>query len=248
VFRRQFETVAEHNQWSDKDKSTYLITALKDRAADVLPGIPTNTTYEDTLRALEDRFGDQHFAAAYRCQLTTRIQNPGESLQDFAKAIEMLALRAYPNLPADYVAREAGKAFAYGIRDADIKIQLLLRGEKTVNEALRQALELQAVLIAARPYENNANTQRKYRSFPTQKPRCWNCREPGHFESDCHYGRRNGDRQRRDREDGPPRNNRGSPGRPEWRPGNNRETTWRSNQPAGNERGPAEKGERRHMH
>jgi hypothetical protein len=48
----------------------------------------------------------------------------------------MLALRAYPNLPTDYVAREAGKAFTYGIRDADIKIQLLLGGEKTVNEAL----------------------------------------------------------------------------------------------------------------
>jgi hypothetical protein len=182
VFRRQFEVVVEHNRWSNQDKSTYLIIALKGRAADVLPGIPTNTTYEDTLRALEDRFGDQHFAAAYCCQLTSRRQNPEESLQGFATAIEMLALRAYPNLPADYVAREAGKAFAYGIRDTDIKIQLLLGGEKTVNEALRQALELQAVLVAARPYENNANTQRKYRSFPTQKLRRWNCRGPGHFE------------------------------------------------------------------
>jgi hypothetical protein len=70
VFRRQFEIVAEHNRWSNREKSTYLITALKGRAADVLPGIPTNTTYENTLQVLEDRFGDQHFAAAYRCQLT----------------------------------------------------------------------------------------------------------------------------------------------------------------------------------
>jgi hypothetical protein len=104
--------------------------------ADVLPGIPTNTTYEDTLRALEDRFGDQHFATACRCQLTARIQNPGESIEDFTTAIKMLALRAYPNLPADYIAREAGKAFTYGMCDADIKIQLLLGGEKTVSEAL----------------------------------------------------------------------------------------------------------------
>jgi 3-oxoacyl-ACP reductase-like protein len=29
VFRRQFEVMAEHNQWLDQDKSTYLITALK---------------------------------------------------------------------------------------------------------------------------------------------------------------------------------------------------------------------------
>jgi hypothetical protein len=80
VFRRQFESVAGHNRWSNREKSTFLITALKDRAADVLPGIPTNTTNENTLQAQEDRFGDQRFAAAYLCQLTTRTQKAGESL------------------------------------------------------------------------------------------------------------------------------------------------------------------------
>jgi uncharacterized coiled-coil protein SlyX len=151
VFRRQFDIVAEHNRWSDREKSTYLITVLKGRAADVLYGIPTSTTYEGRLQALEDRFGDQHFSAAYRCQLTTRTQKAGESLQDFATSIEQLAHRAYPTLPEDHIRREAGRAFAYGEKDLDIKIQLLLEGEKTVNEALGQALELQAVLVAARP-------------------------------------------------------------------------------------------------
>jgi hypothetical protein len=106
----------------------------------VLPGIPTHTTYGDTLQALEDRFVDQNFAAAYRCQLTTRTQKAGECLQDFATAIELLAHRAYPTLPENHIGREAGKAFAYGVEDPDIKIQLLVGGEKTVNDALRQAL------------------------------------------------------------------------------------------------------------
>jgi hypothetical protein len=57
VFRRQFETVAEHSHWSDQEKSTYLITSLMGRAANVLHSIPTNTTYEGTLQALEDQFG-----------------------------------------------------------------------------------------------------------------------------------------------------------------------------------------------
>jgi hypothetical protein len=126
VFRRQFETVAEHNQWSHQEKSTYLITALKGRVADVLHGIPTNATYGETLQALDDRFGDQHFAATYRCQLT-RTQRVGETLQDFAMAGEQLAHRAYPTLPEDHVGREARKTFAYGVGDPDIKIQLLLR-------------------------------------------------------------------------------------------------------------------------
>jgi hypothetical protein len=133
-------------------------------------GIPTNTTNEDTLQALEDRFRDQHFAAAYRCQLTTRIQKAGESQQDFAPAIELLAHPAYTTLPEDHIGREAGKAFAYGVQDPDIKIQLLLGGEKTVNEALRQALELQAVLVAARPHKNNTKIYRGNRSHPPPPP------------------------------------------------------------------------------
>jgi hypothetical protein len=64
TFRRQFETVAEHNMWSHREKSTYLITALKGWATDVLASIPINMPYEDTLQALEDRFGGHHFAAA----------------------------------------------------------------------------------------------------------------------------------------------------------------------------------------
>jgi hypothetical protein len=50
--------------------------------------------YDDTLQVLEDRSGDQHYAAAYRCQLTTRTKKAGESVQDFVTAIEQLAHRA----------------------------------------------------------------------------------------------------------------------------------------------------------
>jgi hypothetical protein len=155
VFQCQFKIVAEHNHWSDWEKSTYLITALKGQVADVLPGISTNTTYEDTFQALDDSFEDQHVATAYRCHLTTRSRKAGESLQDFAMAIELLAHCDYPTLPKDHIGREAEKAFAYGVQEPDIKIQLLLGGEKTVNKAIRQAVELQAILAAARPHKNN---------------------------------------------------------------------------------------------
>jgi hypothetical protein len=86
MFWRQFETVAEHNCWTWQGKYTYLIIALQGQAADVLHGILTSTTYEETLQAFEDCFGDQHFAVPYCSQLKTRTQKAGESLQDSATA------------------------------------------------------------------------------------------------------------------------------------------------------------------
>lgn len=40
VFKLQFETVAEKNNWSNKDKAVALIVALKGSAADVLQALP----------------------------------------------------------------------------------------------------------------------------------------------------------------------------------------------------------------
>jgi hypothetical protein len=68
-------------------------------------------------------------------------------LQEFTTAVEQLAHCAYPTLPEDHIRRETGKAFTDGIEDPTIKIQLLLGREKTVNEALWQALQLQAVKL-----------------------------------------------------------------------------------------------------
>jgi hypothetical protein len=104
----------------------------------------------------------------------------------FYIAVELLVHHTYITLPEDHIGRGEGKAFAYGVQDPDIKIQLLLGGEKAVNEALRQALELQAVLVAARPYKSNSKTYRQNQSPPTQRTNarqsgCWRCGEPGHF-------------------------------------------------------------------
>jgi hypothetical protein len=68
VLRHQFETVAEHNGWTPKEKSTCLITALEGRATDMLHGISKGATYEEILQALEDCFGEELFAAACRSQ------------------------------------------------------------------------------------------------------------------------------------------------------------------------------------
>jgi hypothetical protein len=118
VFWHQLETIVKHNCWTSPEKSIHLITTLQAQATDVLQRVPKGQTYEETLEALEDRFGDQYLAAIYHSQLKTRTQGVRVSMQECATAVEQLDHYAYPAL---------------------LKIQLLLEGEKMVNEALRQA-------------------------------------------------------------------------------------------------------------
>jgi hypothetical protein len=47
-------------------------------------------------------------------------------LREFATAIKQLARSVYATLPDEHIKREAGRAFADGVEDPDIKIQLLL--------------------------------------------------------------------------------------------------------------------------
>jgi hypothetical protein len=83
----------------------------------MLHGVPKGVTYEQTLKALEDLFRDQHLAAAYCSQVKMRTQRIGESVQEFATAVEQLAHRSCPALPKDHVMREAGKVFIDGVED-----------------------------------------------------------------------------------------------------------------------------------
>lgn len=216
----------------------YMITALRGQATDVLHGILTNATYEESLQALEDRFVDRHFAAAYRSELKMRTQRALESLQDFAMAIEQLAHHAYPTLPEDCIRREALKAFTDMVEDREVEVSLLIEEEKALNEALRQALKLQTVFLAAgpirlapthsggdnrRPHDRgtqssqNAGAVESWATLRvpatterTQKNRCW---KP---------------------EDRPSRDTRESPRRSEWQPSNNEGTNRRVGNPSGN--------------
>jgi hypothetical protein len=172
-----------------------------------------------------------------------------ESLQDFATAIQQLARGAYPPSPEEHIRKEAGKAFVEGIKDYEIKIRLLLGGEKTLSEAL----EVHAVLIAARSERSNNGVSSWTRSPPIKRRDAkgsgsWDYKKSDNFWSRHHYGRATADDRYQHRDERPPRDTQEPPKTPERRPRNVRETGTRNGQPSGNGRRPAEKGERRQVH
>jgi hypothetical protein len=67
-----------------------------------------------------------------------------EFLQEFAAAIYYSAYRVHVEVPQHLLSKEASHSFADGIRERDIRLQLLLGGKKTLGEAVNQVLELEA--------------------------------------------------------------------------------------------------------
>ena len=61
-------------------------SVIHGKAADILHTVPAEATYEDIVESLRDRFGDHQLAAAYRSQLNARVQESGETLQEFTAA------------------------------------------------------------------------------------------------------------------------------------------------------------------
>jgi hypothetical protein len=137
---------------------------MKGWAADVLYGIPKIITYEDALQALEDFFGDQLFAA-----VIASTKNEDKACRripaEFFTAVEQLVHRAYPTLPEGHI----GKSFSDWVHDHEIKVALLLGGERTVYEALSETLELLAVFLAGSSYKTRTKIFWGSRSSPTNK-------------------------------------------------------------------------------
>ncbi|XP_069693859.1 adventurous-gliding motility protein Z-like [Periplaneta americana] len=196
IFRRQFEATAAHNGWKPAEKTTQLLTALQGQASEILHSVPEDGTAAEIMAALEGRYGDHQLAAAFRTQLKTRVQQSGESLQEFAMAVEQLAHKALRGLPNDFIAGEAAYTFGSGVRDPEIKQQLLLAEHRTINAALAAALRMEAAKLTANVSASHrirsvaaADVEERQPKSPERRrrgvPTCWSCGEPGHLRRDC---------------------------------------------------------------
>jgi hypothetical protein len=70
-------------------------------------------------------------------------------LQEYSTTIGHLAHHTHVELPKLLISQRAAHAFADGIKERNIRRQLLLGGKNTFSEALNRALELEAADIAA---------------------------------------------------------------------------------------------------
>lgn len=144
----QFESCATWNGWSESQKAQQLFMCLRGRARGVIRHKDEwkKITYKELVGRLEAMFSGQ--SELYLAQLRGRQQQQQESLQDFAQAVIKLTDNAYVGMSEEARNRIARDHFMGNLRDREIRSAIHLSRPKSMEEAIRTALETEAFLTA----------------------------------------------------------------------------------------------------
>ena len=91
-FIEYFDSLAEANMWSDKDKLSFLLMSIDSKPRMYARGDNgTPQTYNDVRRRLQQRYGQNEPAFTVRSQLREIQRLPGERLEMFADRLQEVA-------------------------------------------------------------------------------------------------------------------------------------------------------------
>lgn len=205
VFKIQFLAIAEKNRWTDEDKAMVLLLSLKGNAANVLQSIPEvgQKDFATIMSALERRFSNEHSKQLLHIQLKSRVQKKDESIQEYSFDIERLVQAIFGSLPHHLLEMNKVQSFIDGIRDVEIKKQLMINQKITLAETLEYALLLESASVACGALSKVRCVEKKDESLaevvcqavkvalqPQKvsqpfKGRCYKCDQVGHMARDC---------------------------------------------------------------
>ena len=151
-FIEYFDSLAEANAWSDKDKLAFLLMSIDSKPRMYARGDKgTPQTYEDVRRRLQQRYGQNEPAFNVRSQLRDIQRHPGERLEVFADRLQEVAQRGQLD-PQD---RDELFYFAFlnAVRDTP-KMQNFI--EKA--HAKNRSLKLSDLLALSQEYLNRSPT------------------------------------------------------------------------------------------
>ncbi|MCG8033698.1 MAG: hypothetical protein JAZ03_16170, partial [Candidatus Thiodiazotropha taylori] len=149
-FLCQFEINCEINAWEYKEKSLYLANCLTGDARSLLNelGPEGRRDYNTLIDKLRNRFGSVNRAEIFRTQLKSRTRNKGETIPELAQAIKKLVRQAYPGVTKDVIETLSLDNFIDAITDSDIRMRVRELNPKSLEEAEKSCVRLEAYKIA----------------------------------------------------------------------------------------------------
>ncbi len=151
-FLTQFEITAEINGWNYRAKSLYLANSLTGGARSLLNELSPfeRRDFDSLVTKLKSRYGSEGRAEVFRTQLKSRVRNKNETISELAQSIKKLTRQAYPSANAEIVEALALDAFIDALTDSEIRLRLREIGAKSLDEAEKTAVRMEAHRIADR--------------------------------------------------------------------------------------------------
>ena len=149
VYETQFQTVARNNQWSEERKRDELLNALTGKAANnvfQIEELRNNPSIQQLLETLRKLYGRKYTIWERLQEFQTIKQDKDQSLQDFAKDVEVKDHVALPQLPSKELNQLMVQAIVKGVQSDSIRRSLAYQACDDLQAALNCALQGATIL------------------------------------------------------------------------------------------------------
>ena len=100
------------------------------------------------MQKLTERYGSENRPEVFRSQLKSRVKAKGESTAELAQAVRKLTRQAYPTVSLGVIEALSVDHFIDALPEAEIRLRLRKVGPKTLAEAEKIAVRIEAHRIA----------------------------------------------------------------------------------------------------
>ena len=141
----KFENCSDYYDWNDRERLCHLRASLEGPAGQVLWDAGQQSSVNEVIRLLNNRFGSLNEEERYRCELKARRRHRGESLQTVYQDIRRLMALAFPGQSGPLWEIMARDTFLESLGDPALRLRVLERDPETLEQALKLATRLEAL-------------------------------------------------------------------------------------------------------
>ena len=145
TFLAKYENCFDFYNCNGHERLCHLRASLDREAAQVLWEADKQSTAEDIVQLLRNRFGTQDQRERHRAQLKTVRRQHGASLQSVANEVRRLMALAFPGQRGPLWETIATDAFLDALDDRVIRSRIMERDPSTLDEAVKFACHLEAI-------------------------------------------------------------------------------------------------------
>ncbi len=142
-----FESVADWNNWMEREKAMQLRMSLRGPALKVLRTLPLQTkgNYERLCEAMQSAFDPPERVLVHKAAFKAWTRHSKETPSEFANVLHTLAGKAYPLKQLAELDEVLLDQFVEGLDDTRLQEHILLSHPRTLGEAVRTATEFESI-------------------------------------------------------------------------------------------------------